>query len=159
MPAPSEVESSPPPPTTRTRKAKDTQTRLGMGRPVIAGGSGARAVTKSISISKGGKRGKNSRSVQPVQETIPEEEPEQSPTAPSPREYELTHNCAQLICCVIVNTTLQPNLDATTSTYNTSKPSQDSLASLEAIDKRVADAVSHIKFLTVGTAFSQLVDI
>ena len=74
-PAPSEAESTPvpPPPASRTRKAKDTQTRLGMGRPVIAGGSGARVVTKSISISKNVKRGKNSRNVRAAQETIREE--------------------------------------------------------------------------------------
>ncbi|KAL0566220.1 hypothetical protein V5O48_015794 [Marasmius crinis-equi] len=59
----------------RTRKAKDTQRRLGMGRPVAAGGSGARAVTKSLSVSKS-RRGKVSRSIIPVEATIPEEEPE-----------------------------------------------------------------------------------
>lgn len=107
-PAPSDAEPTPPPtppPTTRNRKAKDMQTRLGVGRPVIAGGTGARAVTKSISVPKGSKRGNISRSIPPVQETIMEEgetdgtlssiqiltpntivELETSPTAPSPRE-------------------------------------------------------------------------
>ncbi len=60
------VQPHPPP---RTRKAKETQTKLGVGRPVAAGGSGARAVTKSMNITNG-KRGK-SRSVKP-QATIRE---------------------------------------------------------------------------------------
>ncbi|KAK0506085.1 hypothetical protein EDD18DRAFT_1342413 [Armillaria luteobubalina] len=59
-----------PHPHPRTRKAKETQTKLGVGRPVAAGGSGARAVTKSMNIING-KRGK-SRSVKP-QATIREE--------------------------------------------------------------------------------------
>ncbi|KAG7450376.1 uncharacterized protein BT62DRAFT_927676 [Guyanagaster necrorhizus] len=63
------VQPHPPP---RTRKAKETQTRLGVGRPVAAGGTGARAVTKSANVTNG-KRGK-SRSVKP-QVTI-QEEPE-----------------------------------------------------------------------------------
>lgn len=59
-----------PPP--RTRKAKDVQTRLGVGRPAAAGGSGARAVTKSQSVSRG-KRGKTSKSMKLTEATIPEE--------------------------------------------------------------------------------------
>lgn len=60
-----------PPP--RTRKAKDMQTRLGVGRPVAAGGSGPRAVTKSLNVSRGGKRGKSSKTMKPTEETILEE--------------------------------------------------------------------------------------
>lgn len=41
-------------PTTR-RKAKDIQTRLGKGRPVAAGGSGARKITKAFSRGTGRK--------------------------------------------------------------------------------------------------------
>ena len=74
---PSEAEPTPPrtpPLVTRTRKAKESQTRLGKGRPVIAGGTGARAITKSVSVSRGSKRGvKSSKSIQNVQDTIPEE--------------------------------------------------------------------------------------
>ncbi|KAG7099345.1 hypothetical protein E1B28_001201 [Marasmius oreades] len=62
-----------PPTLPRTRKAKDTQRRLGVGRPIAAGGSGARAATKSMSVTKS-RRGKGSRSVAPVEATIPEEE-------------------------------------------------------------------------------------
>ncbi|KAK7064117.1 hypothetical protein R3P38DRAFT_3382780 [Favolaschia claudopus] len=77
-----EPEPEPIPPPTRTRKAKDTQTRLGVGRPVVAGGNGARAVTKSVSVAKG-KRGRNSKAVKPVvEDTILEEvEEEQQPQA------------------------------------------------------------------------------
>ncbi|KAF7347724.1 hypothetical protein MVEN_01529600 [Mycena venus] len=66
------------PPSNRTRKAKDTQTRLGVGRPVAAGGNGPRAVTKSVSVAKG-KRGRNSKAVKPVEEAIPEEVEEEQP--------------------------------------------------------------------------------
>lgn len=59
-------------PSTRTRKAKDTQSRLGMGRPVLAGGEGARAATKPVSASKN-KRGKGSRTLKPTGDIIPEE--------------------------------------------------------------------------------------
>ncbi|KAJ7110076.1 hypothetical protein C8R44DRAFT_884080 [Mycena epipterygia] len=83
-----EPEPEPIPPATRTRKAKDTQTRLGVGRPVQAGGSGPRAVTKSVSVAKG-KRGKNSRAVKPAEDTIPEEveeeQPSQGPSHPPPQ--------------------------------------------------------------------------
>lgn len=65
------VQAEPTPPVTRTRKAKE-QTRLGVGRPVAAGGAGPRAVTKSLSVSKG-KRGKVSKSMKVTEATIPEE--------------------------------------------------------------------------------------
>ncbi|KAI0068415.1 hypothetical protein BV25DRAFT_1818823 [Artomyces pyxidatus] len=70
-------------PATRTRKAKEGQLRLGVGRPIAAGGSGARAVTKSVSTAKG-RRGKSSRSLKPVEDTILEEEPQTSSRLPSP---------------------------------------------------------------------------
>ncbi|KAI0318490.1 hypothetical protein OF83DRAFT_1171063 [Amylostereum chailletii] len=69
-------------PATRTRKAKDTQLRLGVGRPTVAGGSGARAVTKPLSGGRS-KRGMGSRSIRPSEDTIPEEE--LSSTSPAPR--------------------------------------------------------------------------
>ncbi|KAJ6503395.1 hypothetical protein C8R47DRAFT_1105971 [Mycena vitilis] len=72
-------EPEPIPPPNRTRKAKDTQTRLGVGRPVAAGGNGPRAVTKSVSVAKG-KRGRNSKAVKPVEDTIPEEVEEEQPS-------------------------------------------------------------------------------
>ncbi|KAI0034309.1 hypothetical protein K488DRAFT_84157 [Vararia minispora EC-137] len=59
-------------PATRTRKSKDTQYRLGVGRPAIAGGSGARSVTKSANLSKL-RRGKPSKSGRPVEATILED--------------------------------------------------------------------------------------
>jgi len=54
------------PPATRTRKAKDTQKRLGVGRPAAAGGSGVRVSTGRS------KRGKAPRAALPVQDTIME---------------------------------------------------------------------------------------
>ncbi len=68
------IEPAHPAPITRnTRKAKETQYRLGVGRPAIAGGSGARAVTKSLAAPKS-KRGRASISVKPSEAAIPEEE-------------------------------------------------------------------------------------
>lgn len=43
-----------------------------MGRPVLAGGSGARAVTKSVNISRTPKRARSSRSIKPSEATITE---------------------------------------------------------------------------------------
>lgn len=60
-----------PPQPVRTRKAKDLQTKLGVGRPKAAGGTGARAITKSTSVPRG-RRGKSSRTTSKVDETIPE---------------------------------------------------------------------------------------
>lgn len=68
----SEPEAPPPPP--RTRRAKETQYRLGVGRPTVVGGSGARAVTRSTSATTKAKRGKGSRSVKPVEAAIQEED-------------------------------------------------------------------------------------
>ncbi|KAJ7727841.1 hypothetical protein DFH07DRAFT_1066487 [Mycena maculata] len=82
---PQPVEPEPIPATTRTRKAKETQTRLGVGRPVAAGGNGPRAVTKSISVAKG-KRGKNSKAIKPVEDTIPEEVEEEQPPQAGPSD-------------------------------------------------------------------------
>lgn len=59
------------PPMTRTRKAKE-QTRLGVGRPVAAGGAGPRAVTKSMSVPRI-QRGKGSRTMKQSEATILEE--------------------------------------------------------------------------------------
>ena len=57
----------------RTRKAKETQTRLGVGKPLAAGGQGPRAVTRS----SGGPRGREikfSKSHKPKEPTIQEGE-------------------------------------------------------------------------------------
>lgn len=59
-------------PSTR-RKAKETQYRLGVGRPTVIGGAGPRAVTVSATRTKG-KRTKGSASVQPTEEAIREED-------------------------------------------------------------------------------------
>jgi len=70
----SERPPSPPPmPPPRTRKAKELQTKLGVGKPVLAGGTGPRAVTRSSSSSKG-KRAKSSKSMKPREATIVEGE-------------------------------------------------------------------------------------
>ena len=56
----------------RTRKAKETQTRLGVGRPLAVGGQGPRAVTRS----SGGSRRKEAKSSKqkPKEPTIQEGE-------------------------------------------------------------------------------------
>ena len=58
-----------PPPPARSKKAKELQKRLGVGRPVAVGGTGARAVTRPVAFSRIGIR--RSRSGQ-VEATIPE---------------------------------------------------------------------------------------
>ena len=68
---PQPVSQPPPPPVMRTRKAKETQLRLGVGRPKVVGGAGARAVTKSFSASKNNKR--VSKSAKISEAVIPEE--------------------------------------------------------------------------------------
>jgi hypothetical protein len=65
-----EPQPAPPPAPNRNRKAKESQTRLGVGRPVIAGGRGARAVTKPPSISK--QKGGKSKGRKPTEATIQE---------------------------------------------------------------------------------------
>ena len=53
------------------KKSRQTQYRLGVGRPKLAGGNGPRAVTKSTSLTK---KGKGSLSVKPSEDAIQEEE-------------------------------------------------------------------------------------
>ena len=60
-----------PGPITRTRKAQDAQLRLGVGRPTIVGGQGARIVTRSIGIAKS-VRSRSGRGAKPTQEPIVE---------------------------------------------------------------------------------------
>ncbi|KAI0651714.1 hypothetical protein C8Q79DRAFT_934621 [Trametes meyenii] len=76
----------------RTRRAKETQYRLGVGRPTVAGGSGARAVTRSTSLSVRGKRTRASRSVKPVEAVIQEEEEPNEPEMPEAGPSGTTHD-------------------------------------------------------------------
>ncbi|KAF8622234.1 hypothetical protein AX15_007174 [Amanita polypyramis BW_CC] len=57
---------------TRSRKAQESQRRLGVGKPVVAGGAGPRTVTRSTTLSRG-KRIKPSKAIKP-EATILEEE-------------------------------------------------------------------------------------
>lgn len=60
-------------PATRTRKAKDTQFKLGLGRPKALGGVGPRKLSKDAPADfRGRKRVKASVSVQPTQAAIQE---------------------------------------------------------------------------------------
>ena len=69
---PSEASTAPAPPPRRL--ARETQYKLGVGRLTAAGGHGARAVTRTASLSQKGKRGKGSKSVKPTEAAIAEEE-------------------------------------------------------------------------------------
>ena len=60
-----------PGPMTRTRKARDAQLRLGVGRPPAAEGRGPRVVTRSVSVAKGG-RSRSGRRAKPVPTPIVE---------------------------------------------------------------------------------------
>ncbi|KNZ71855.1 hypothetical protein J132_05812 [Termitomyces sp. J132] len=108
---------------TRTRKRKE-QTRLGVGRPVVAGGAGPRAVTKSLSLTKG-KRGKASRALKTSEATIPEEEVEQD-----------NHIATQDLPDEVAS---QERFSQALGRGSFPEASIDSLAT---IDKHVADAVS-----------------
>ncbi|KAH9022946.1 hypothetical protein EDB85DRAFT_1992824 [Lactarius pseudohatsudake] len=82
-----------PGPITRTRKAQDAQLRLGVGRPTIVGGQGARTVTRSVGIAKG-VRSRSGRGAKPTQDAIVEgttEEallPQSNTEPPQPRANE-----------------------------------------------------------------------
>jgi hypothetical protein len=54
-----------PGPMTRTRKARDAQLRLGVGRPPAAEARGPRVVTRSVSVAKGA-RSRSGRGTKPV---------------------------------------------------------------------------------------------
>ncbi|PIL32112.1 hypothetical protein GSI_06818 [Ganoderma sinense ZZ0214-1] len=69
----------------RTRRAKNSQYKLGVGRPTAAGGSGARTVTRSTSLSQKGKRAKGSKSIKPSEAVILEEE------EPDPMQSDVPH--------------------------------------------------------------------
>ncbi|KAK0245839.1 hypothetical protein EDD85DRAFT_35219 [Armillaria nabsnona] len=123
----------------RTRKAKETQTKLGVGRPVAAGGSGARAVTKSTNITNG-KRGK-SRSVKP-QATIREES---EPTEQRPLNGDDPQR--QCVCSVLTKNTHVANDEQPTA--GPSQPRASSLGQEDlrqptgtTFDQRVADAIN-----------------
>jgi len=59
----------PPAPPVRNKKAKELQRRLGVGKPIAAGGTGARTVTQSTAFSREGIR--HSRNEQ-METAIPE---------------------------------------------------------------------------------------
>ncbi|KAF9452642.1 hypothetical protein P691DRAFT_721372 [Macrolepiota fuliginosa MF-IS2] len=74
------------------KKAKELQRRLGVGRPVAAGGTGPRAVTRSTTISHE-KKLKGSRSIKQREATIQEEPESQGDlqgTNPSPQPQPVT---------------------------------------------------------------------
>jgi hypothetical protein len=58
-------------PVTRTRKAQDARLRLGVGRPTVVGGQGARMVTRSVGSAKGA-RSRSGRGAKPTQDPIVE---------------------------------------------------------------------------------------
>jgi len=117
-------------PAPRAKKAKD-QSRLGVGRPVAAGGSGPRAVTRSFSVSRG-KRPKGSKTTKPTEDTIPEEPERETSTEflqdiKNPSSKDVPNNGPQAYLEL-------PHAQTVSG--------EESLASLAIIDKHVADAVS-----------------
>jgi len=60
-----------PGPMTRTRKARDAQLRLGVGRPPATEGRGPRVVTRSVSVAKGA-QSRSGRGTKPVPTPIVE---------------------------------------------------------------------------------------
>ena len=59
-----------PGPMTRTRKARDAQLRLGVGRPPAAAGRGPRTVTRSVSVKRA--RSRSGRGAKPASTSIVE---------------------------------------------------------------------------------------
>ncbi|TFK30570.1 hypothetical protein FA15DRAFT_662558 [Coprinopsis marcescibilis] len=117
-------EPAPSPAPVRTRKAKDLQTSLGVGRPKAVGGAGARAVTKSFSTQRS-RRGQSSRMMSRVEATI-EEEPE-PPHANASGSYQ-----------VHATPTPQPML------YPQTTGSQNIVSSPD-ISKQISDAVKPLQ--------------
>ncbi|KIL70695.1 hypothetical protein M378DRAFT_6630 [Amanita muscaria Koide BX008] len=123
----------------RTRKAKELQRRLGVGKPVAAGGPGPRTITRSTTLS----RGRQTRLSKPfkAEVTIPEEE-----SIPEPP----------------LETTAQENEGGITTTdvseVNASAESSSSLASLAAIDEHVANALRplHEQLQALRTELGQM---
>ncbi|KAG6896887.1 hypothetical protein C0992_005451 [Termitomyces sp. T32_za158] len=111
-----------PPLATRTRKRKE-QARLGVGRPVVAGGTGPRAVTKSLSLTKG-KRGKASRALKPSETTITEEVEENS--------YSVTQGLSDEVAS---------QKGRSSQTLEKQPSPGASIDSLATVDKHVADAL------------------
>ncbi|KAG6878437.1 hypothetical protein C0993_007038, partial [Termitomyces sp. T159_Od127] len=110
-----------PPLATRTRKRKE-QAKLGVGRPVVAGGTGPRAVTRSLSLTR--KRGKTSRAFKSSETTILEEVEENS--------YTVAQDLSDQIA------SLKGRSSQTSGKRSSPGASIDSLAT---IDKHVADAL------------------
>ncbi|KAJ8084158.1 hypothetical protein PM082_002925 [Marasmius tenuissimus] len=135
-------------PLQRTRKAKDTQRRLGVGRPIAAGGSGARAVTKSLSVSRS-RRAKSSRNVIPVEETIVEEEPE------APKEVEQVPQ--ELTQPDEPSNALSPEVPATTTPTAGAEIERRINETLKPIFKQFESLKAEIEqYKTVQTKISQL---
>ncbi|TFL06527.1 hypothetical protein BDV98DRAFT_559560 [Pterulicium gracile] len=111
---------------TRMRKAKDTQTRLGVGRPRLAGGAGARAVTKSVPSGKSN-RVKSSRTVKSVIDEPIAEEPEMIIEDPLPTPPEVPDSAIDLC---------PPPPNAATDIQQS-----NALVDLTIVDQHVADAI------------------
>ncbi|KIK71154.1 hypothetical protein GYMLUDRAFT_33288 [Collybiopsis luxurians FD-317 M1] len=130
-------EQPPPPPPPRTRKAKETQFRLGVGRPLAAGGRGPRAVTKSVSVSKSKKGKSATKGAKPSEDTIVEEE-EKNESESEP------------------NTRREPSADANKEPSPSTLPSNPSTSS--DIDARVVEALKplHQQLRTLKAELDQM---
>ncbi|PFH54602.1 hypothetical protein AMATHDRAFT_52241 [Amanita thiersii Skay4041] len=126
---------------TRVRKAKELQRRLGVGKPVAAGGTGARVVTRSTSSSRG-QHNKPSRMFQ-REATIPEEGSEEP-------------GFERIVGLPSQGNGGKSTIDSPTKADASSV--QSSLALLADIDQRVADAIRplHEQLQTLRSELEQM---
>ncbi|KAF5356310.1 hypothetical protein D9756_003882 [Leucocoprinus leucothites] len=143
--------SVPSPPTipTRTKKAKELQKRLGVGKPIAAGGTGARAVTRSTTVPR--ERLKSNQSIQQLEATI-QEEPE--PFSDADMQQIAAPSTSQSSQCQIdasqakaEKTTPVPNFERLLS--EVVKPLQDQIETLRAEVKRLQALESEVQTLGV----------
>ncbi|KAJ3571578.1 hypothetical protein NP233_g3658 [Leucocoprinus birnbaumii] len=138
----------------RTKKAKELQKKLGVGRPVAAGGTGARAVTRSTTVSR--ERSRGNRNIHQVEATI-QEEPEsesldadkrQATVPPTPGSSKLQINAGS---ATVETSTSVPDFQRLLSEIV--KPLQDQIDTLRAEVKRLQSLETEVK--TLGAIVKQ----
>ncbi|EMD41755.1 hypothetical protein CERSUDRAFT_120716 [Gelatoporia subvermispora B] len=126
----------------RRRKAKETQFRLGVGRPAVAGGSGAREITRSMSVPKS-TRSRGSRSRKPTEAAIQEEdegegmEAEPLNALEGPSQPPVSQRGAQPAPSLSIPSDLSPQLDGYLTAAMT--PFQEQMQAMQSELRRLAD--------------------
>lgn len=129
-----EVSKSDPRTKRTTRKAKETQFRLGVGRPKVAGGAGPRAVTKSAGVLKGKRSSKSTKVVEnAIAEDIePEPTDDNNETPPYLGASDIQHE---------VTPTIEILPDASDTRHTHEGPMSSSDLSLDKINDYIKEIV------------------